>query len=718
MISARVILPNTVDADAREAESQSHWDSQKCARRDAAFEAYVNLYRAGLVSPHLLPLRGYDETAAEAQKDVEKIVRLMDVQDQLVVWKSVAQAWQADKIPEASIITINGRSIPHMLMLLPWQLSKPVYIDLYWDAITKVQATITPCHDATNGYNLSEASTTTDLLLRSVFGGRLETGRSDFVALFQFADSSRYSLDCLRGACRADHLIKDGDLHRGVGIIRDLANNETPHIFDGVEYTRPKGPNDQLDGAILSSEDEDSAEKAVYLRVKKFPKRADFLHPVPSQNSKKTGPGFRYLPAKDCEVDRLAFEHSQFALFIPSITHVVEVNMLADHLCNNLLSSLRFEDLSLVITAISASAARETTNYQRLEFLGDSILKYFTSLTLIATHLNWHEGVLSHQKDHIVSNASLARSALAVGLDQYILTKPFTGHKWRPDYISDLLAPETPKTRQMSTKTLADVVESLIGAAYLDGGPSKALACLQIFLPSTPWQPITNLNETLFANYTKPTSLPVHLAPLEPLLGYSFTSPILLIEALTHSSHHGASSSYQRLEFLGDSILDRIVTTTAFAHDPPIPTHTLHLIRTALVNANFLAFLCMQLHTSATKTSITTSPSNNTEDTPTLEKTETELPLWTFMRHSSPAVRSAQRACLARFTSLRTPISESLRSGKKYPWSLLATLDAPKFFSDLVESLLGAIYIDSRGSMDACAGFLGQLGLRAYLDRV
>lgn len=714
--SAKVILPNTVDASVREAESQLSWSSEKFARRDAAFEAYINLYRAELVSEHLLPLRGYDETAAEAQKDVEKIVRLIDVRDPLAVWKLVAQAWQAGKSPEASDITITGQSVSHMLMVLPWHLSRPLDLDLYWDTVTKVGATITPSQDAINGYSISEASTTTDLLLRSVFGGRLETGRNDFVALFQFARSSGYSLDHLKGACRADHLLKDGALHRGIGIVRDLANNGLPHIFDGVETTRPQGLNDQLDGVMMSSEEKESVEKEAYLRVKKLPKRADFLHPIPSQNSRKMGSGFRYLLAKECEVDNLALEYSQFALFIPSITHVVEVNMLAEYLCNNILSALQFDDLSLVITAISASAAQEPTNYQRMEFLGDSILKYFTSLTLMATHLNWHEGVLSHQKDHIVSNASLARSALAVGLDEYILTKPFTGSKWRPDYISDLLTPDTPKTRQLSTKTLADVIESLIGAAYLDGGLSKALACLQIFLPNTPWQPIRSLNDTLFTTYTKPISLPAHFAPLEPLLGHTFTSPILFIEALTHPSHHGTSSSYQRLEFLGDSILDRIVTTTAFAHEPPIPTHTLHLIRTALVNANFLAFLCMNLSTAATKTEIVASSDAGGEFSAI--ETTTEVPLWSFMRHSSPAVRTAQRDCLARFTALRTPISEALRSGLKYPWSLLAALDAPKFFSDLIESLLGAIYIDSQGSMDACAAFLEPLGLRKYLDRV
>ena len=42
---------------------------------------------------------------------------------------------------------------------------------------------------------------------------------------------------------------------------------------------------------------------------------------------------------------------------------------------------------------------------------------------------------------------------------------------------------------------------------------------------------------------------------LEERLGYGFTDPALLAEALTHVSASGAASTYQRLEFLGDRVL-------------------------------------------------------------------------------------------------------------------------------------------------------------------
>lgn len=216
------------------------------------------------------------------------------------------------------------------------------------------------------------------------------------------------------------------------------------------------------------------------------------------------------------------------------------------------------------------ASAQEPTNYQRLEFLGDSILKVITTLALSATYLNYHEGMLSNKKDHIVSNGSLARAAVRAGLDAFILTKPFTGRKVRPLYNFELLTPKPRKLRDMSTKTLADVVEALIGAAYLDGSLNKAIACLVILLPEVSWSSAKKAPAILREVYGKRDQPLVHPIQMETLIGHVFHHKILLIEALTHPSSQSLSmvSSYQRLEFLGDGILDTIVTTTSFKHDP------------------------------------------------------------------------------------------------------------------------------------------------------
>jgi len=48
----------------------------------------------------------------------------------------------------------------------------------------------------------------------------------------------------------------------------------------------------------------------------------------------------------------------------------------------------------------------------------------------------------------------------------------------------------------------------------------------------------------------------------------------------------------------------------------------------------------------------------------------------------------------------------------------LRSLRPEKFFSDIVKSLLGAIYIDSSGSLDECIDFLGRTGIIACFVRL
>ena len=283
--------------------------------------------------------------------------------------------------------------------------------------------------------------------------------------------------------------------------------------------------------------------------------------------------------------------------------------------------------------------------------------------------------------------------------------------------MSDLVNTTADEPREMSTKTLADVVEALIGAAFLEGGFDKAIAALKVFLPRIFWSAVSDRNDILLSSYNIPITYPPHFTQLEQRIGYTFSNKTLPLEALTHPSYTGTNvtSSYERLEFLGDVCLDIVISSTSFAHNPPIPTHGLHLIRTAVVNANFLAFLCLTLSVPIPRTTITTEGKNK------VSSHETTIPrhIWQFMRQSpAAAVRLAQQDCLNRYEALKTPILESLRQGTHIPWSLLARLDAPKFFSDIIESLLGAIYIDSHGSLAACEGFLDTLGVMGYLRRL
>ncbi len=76
-------------------------------------------------------------------------------------------------------------------------------------------------------------------------------------------------------------------------------------------------------------------------------------------------------------------------------------------------------------------------------------------------------------------------------------------------------------------------------------------------------------------------------------LDYVFTEPALLERALTHRSH--SSNHYERLEFLGDSILNFAVSTELYNRFPDLTEGELTRLRASLVKQETLAQTARQL---------------------------------------------------------------------------------------------------------------------------
>lgn len=82
------------------------------------------------------------------------------------------------------------------------------------------------------------------------------------------------------------------------------------------------------------------------------------------------------------------------------------------------------------------------------------------------------------------------------------------------------------------------------------------------------------------------------LAALSRRVGHDFGDLTLLDLAVRHRSwcsEHGALPSNERLEFLGDTVLQMAVTERLFAAEPPLPEGELARRRAALVNSRALA---------------------------------------------------------------------------------------------------------------------------------
>lgn len=77
-------------------------------------------------------------------------------------------------------------------------------------------------------------------------------------------------------------------------------------------------------------------------------------------------------------------------------------------------------------------------------------------------------------------------------------------------------------------------------------------------------------------------------------LGYQFAQPQLLQRALTHRSYSAAHN--ERLEFLGDSVLNCVIAKYLFDTYPDLPEGDLSRLRSNLVNQQTLATLAQQLN--------------------------------------------------------------------------------------------------------------------------
>lgn len=123
-----------------------------------------------------------------------------------------------------------------------------------------------------------------------------------------------------------------------------------------------------------------------------------------------------------------------------------------------------FHDRRLLQNALMHSSyanenrARGCTSNERLEFLGDSVLGMVTAMRLYRLYPDMPEGKLSRLRAELVCEQSLHAVALELGLGSYIRL----GHG------------EARNGGRERPSILADAVEAIIAAIYLDGGLESA----------------------------------------------------------------------------------------------------------------------------------------------------------------------------------------------------------------------------------------------------
>ena len=113
-----------------------------------------------------------------------------------------------------------------------------------------------------------------------------------------------------------------------------------------------------------------------------------------------------------------------------------------------------FRNENLIKQALCHRSVRGSLNNERLEFLGDSVLNFIIATELFHRYPEIKEGALSRLRSNLVNGIVLSQLAIELQIEKYI------------EFGSEEIRFAISKNNSV----LADAIEAVIGALYLDGG--------------------------------------------------------------------------------------------------------------------------------------------------------------------------------------------------------------------------------------------------------
>lgn len=484
---------------------------------------------------------------------------------------------------------------------------------------------------------------------------------------------------------------------------------------------------------------------------------------------------------------------------------------------------LRGPNNVLLLQALTPKGASDSIDLERLETLGDSFLKFSTTVFLYGDRLTAHEGKLSMARARRISNHNLYNLARRQGVTNLILSSSFNPRMmWIPPCfrfddndsrltplpaptnsapsIASGCMPRWPKSEQeklyvyhkLSDKGVADSMEGLIGAYLVSGGilaGLKFMTCMGVKIQanteSLPFEidmGSCDLEEGEFSSsgsyvsacsdieieeglLTRSSSgsyaeiprtkkikidsneLPIFVRNsakiltsffppfarcqldmrqevelnrlltisfgkdnIRKTLCWKFTDRTLLLQAMTHASYtkNRLTESYQRLEFLGDAVLDYLVTCHIYSTFPKYNPGEITNMRSALVNNFTFAELAVELKLH--KALLYNSPFLykqielyiKTEKDCENDGAECENLMIDGESNEAGNLVSVRTMCYNSYQKLIhvVQMSEHVSSEEDSTEEEIEYLDPPKVLGDILESLAGAIFVDSGMSLE------------------
>ncbi|KAL3650103.1 hypothetical protein CASFOL_006506 [Castilleja foliolosa] len=452
--------------------------------------------------------------------------------------------------------------------------------------------------------------------------------------------------------------------HNGVfycitGVLDELDGNSTLEVRDGESVTYKKYFEQRHEIKL-------KYEWQTLLKGKRVFTVHNYLQRCRIASKKEPRNSSCELPPELCSIVMSPISISTFYSFsyLPSVMHRVESLLIAANLKNMVLNHCWQNDIPTltILEAITTKKCQEKIHLESLETLGDSFLKYAVSQQLFKTYQNRHEGLLSIEREKIICNATLCKLGCNRRITGFIRNEPLDIKTWiipgidcANRIVKEMVSSKkiyVGRARKIKRKTIADVTEALIGAFLIAGGETAALSFMAWLGIDVEFQCLPTRNV-----YIANPEMHINIKYLESLLKYTFHDASLLVEALTHGSYMRPEipGCYQRLEFLGDAVLDYLITVHLYLKYPGLSPGLLTDLRSASVNNDCYALSSIKAE------------------------------LHKHLLHLSPDLHRHIVETVSKFKELNSTATFGWESESAYP----------KVLGDIVESLAGAIFVDS-----------------------
>jgi len=134
-----------------------------------------------------------------------------------------------------------------------------------------------------------------------------------------------------------------------------------------------------------------------------------------------------------CKILPIPMELYRLAYVIPSLLHRIDRYMIVSQFKNKL--NLPISHNQTLFSAFCSCSAHEGSNYERLENLGDSFIKFSVSIDIFKKYPNLDEGGMTFHRGKIICNKNLYEIALRKNFDALMFVNAFNPKGWQPPKV-------------------------------------------------------------------------------------------------------------------------------------------------------------------------------------------------------------------------------------------------------------------------------------------